>query len=287
MVRKLVWVPVWVPVLLVSVLVLVGCGGCGAVGEQAVVTTDGGWSTTETVADPMVRVAVIDTGFSSRAIPQENMLPGQNYIQPQASTEDTFGHGTAMASVILRYAPEAVLVPLVSSAYDRGRLSQVEPEVLAGMIRDAVDVYHCRIINISAGMVADEACVAEAVAYAEEQGALIIAAAGNDYKEKGETPYYPAAYDTVLAVGALDGEAVADFSQRGEWVDVYAPGTDVTVLTISGNETTQTGTSCATARICAGAVALLRENSAYTPAQLRQLLLEQAKLLPEGGFGWQ
>ena len=48
-----------------------------------------------------VVIGIIDTGISTNAIPGENILPGKNYVDPARSTEDTYGHGTAVASVIL------------------------------------------------------------------------------------------------------------------------------------------------------------------------------------------
>lgn len=95
-----------------------------------------------------VRIAVIDTGFSTRAIAAEHIAEGKNYLDALVSTEDTYGHGTAVASVILQYAPEVQLVPLISSAYEDGHIRQVDADTLAQILRDAVDIYGCQVINI-------------------------------------------------------------------------------------------------------------------------------------------
>ena len=73
---------------------------------------------TESDVKVPVTIAVIDTGFSSAAIPPENIIEGKNYLDDTLSTEDTYGHGTAIASVILDVCPDALLVPLVSNVYD-------------------------------------------------------------------------------------------------------------------------------------------------------------------------
>ena len=119
----------------------------------------------------------------------------------------------------------------------KGKIRQVGTHTLAQMIRDAVDVYQCRIINISAGLVLDKDAVRDAVEYAKEQGVLVVASAGNDYDVNGAVKYYPAGYDSVLAVGALteDGKEVGPFSQRGDWVNCYEIGEAVTIKTLSGN----------------------------------------------------
>ena len=226
-----------------------------------------------------VRIAVIDTGFSSKAIPAENVAQGANYLIEDGSTEDTYGHGTAVASVILEHSSNAILVPLVSNVYDSGKVSFVDNATYAQMIRDAVDIYECEIINISAGLVLDKEAIREAIAHAEEMGVLVVASAGNDYLENPGQVYYPAAYETVLAVGSLavDGTQIAEFSQRDTWVDLFAPGEEISVLTLSGDSTTEKGSSYAAARVTAAAVGYLQKKANLSPAELRRLLIEEAQ----------
>ncbi len=227
-----------------------------------------------------VKVAVIDTGFSQKAIPAENIIEGRNYLYPELSTEGTYGHGTAVASIILQYASDVMLVPLVSSAYEKGKIKQVDNDTLAQMILDAVDVYDCDIINISAGIVLDKDTIRAACAHAEEEGVLIVASAGNDYQVNSDVKYYPAAYDTVLAVGALnkDGTEIADFSQRGEWVDIYAIGEEGTISTLSGNTRTGDGSSYSAAKVTAIAANFIKAAAGFDIQQLREKIKEEVDL---------
>ena len=232
-----------------------------------------------------VTIAVIDTGFSSRAIPLENVVEGKNYLDESLSTEDTYGHGTAVASVILEHCPEALLVPLVSNAYEKGKILQVENDTFAQIIREAVDVYGCDIINISAGLILDKPTIREAVAYAEQKGVLVVSSVGNDYATEGKFMYYPAGYDSVFAVGSVDKEetAISAFSQRGSWVDIYACGEEVTISTLSGNTRTSDGTSYSAAKVSAYAARLIMEAKKHpSPEELRKMLLEQTKELESG-----
>lgn len=241
--------------------------------------------TEENVPPSPVVIGVIDTGFSTRAIPSENILEGKNYLAPDASTEDTYGHGTAIASVILARMPEAQLVPLVSNAYDGGKLLQVDNDTFSDIIREAVDSYHCDILNISAGLVLDKDSVREAVAYAEEKGVLIVASVGNDYADAGALRYYPAAYETVLAVGSVNPEetAISTFSQRGTWVDLYTCGEKITIHTLSGNIRESDGTSYSAALVTARAAQLLAQSdTAMTPIQLREQILQMTESLEDG-----
>ena len=267
--------------LLVSVaLLLCGCGAAPQSNMETLPIEDTIPQPTVPETEPetqTVRVAVIDTGFSPESIPAQNVEQGKNYLDESLSTLDTYGHGTAVAGIILDYAPQTVLVPLISNRYDDGHMRQVDNDTFARMIRDAVDIYDCRIINISAGLVLDKDTVRQATAYAEDQGVLVVASSGNDYDVNGAVPYYPAAYESVLAVGALDagGTQIAAFSQRGDWVDLYEIGEDVTIRTLSGSTRTSDGTSYAAAKIAAAAVNLLLQEPKLTATELRNRLLEE------------
>ncbi len=69
--------------------------------------------------------------------------------------------------------------------------------------------------------------VADAVAYADQRGVVMVAAAGND-GPCSDCVGYPAAHDEVIAVSAADrNDDLADFSSAGPEVDLAAPGVDV------------------------------------------------------------
>ncbi len=214
-------------------------------------------------ADKKLRVAVVDTGFSDKSIPDGSIAGGKNYIVESMGTDDTYGHGTAVASIILENVPDAELVALVSSVYDHGKLTQVDADTFARIIMDAVDVYECDVINVSAGFAADVETVRQAVDYAKEKGVVIVAAAGNDYQDNPDAKYYPAAYESVIAVGSMNENktSISDFSQRGEWVDIYECGENITVKTLSGNERIVSGTSYSAAIVTAKVCKILEENS--------------------------
>lgn len=241
-------------------------------------------ATVEYVTRDPVIIGIIDTGISTKAIDSDHILEGKNYLDPSLDAEDTYGHGTAVASVILKELPQAQFVPLVSNAYNKGKIEQVDNDVFAQMIRDAVDVYHCQIINLSVGLILDKPSIREAVAYAEEKGVLVVASAGNDYATDGEFTYYPAAYETVLSVGSVNKKKneISDFSQRGDWVDIYARGEEITIKTLSGDKRESEGTSYSAALVTARAARLLQKNKNLTPESLREKLLKNAKELSDG-----
>ena len=232
-----------------------------------------------------VRVAVIDTGFSTKAIPKENIVEGNNYLDKSLSTDDTYGHGTAMASIILEECNGVELVPLISNAYEDGKITQVDNDVFAQIIIDAVKVYKCDIINISAGLMLDKPSVKEAILFAEENNVLIVASGGNDYVENGQSKYYPAAYESVLAVGSVNKEEtdISSFSQRGDWIDIYTCGEDVTYATLSGSTRMSDGTSYSTARISGYAANILKNSKTKLEvSKLREIIKNNANVLHDG-----
>jgi hypothetical protein len=95
------------------------------------------------------------------------------------------------------------------------------------------------LINLSLGFYtvldATPAGVEAAVADALDAGIPVVAAAGNDAIS---SPAYPAYFPGVTGVGALgsDGSSIADFSNRGPWVNVFAPGEQVQSAFVRGRE---------------------------------------------------
>ena len=248
-------------------------------------------------AEP-VRIAVIDTGAASLAIDPANIVQGKNYILPDRDTEDLVGHGTAISAIIVGsgsagiegLCPDALIVPLVwYSKNDDGFAVRGKASMTAQAIRDAIDLYGCRVINLSAGSTGNDIALKRAVAYAEEKGVLIVSCAGND-GTSGR--YYPGAYDTVLCVGSCDadGTAAADFSNANDTVDLLAPGQDLQIATIQGGTATSSGTSFSSAYVAAAAARLLMEDPGLTPAHLRAILCETAVDIGPVGYdtasGW-
>lgn len=92
------------------------------------------------------------------------------------------------------------------------------------------------------------------VARLEELGLVVVAAAGNEGREEKR---YPAAYPSVIGVGAVDREGkLFATSNRGAWVELYAPGVEV-LSTMPGSAFAfGSGTSLAAAHVT-GSLAVL------------------------------
>jgi len=76
------------------------------------------------------------------------------------------------------------------------------------------------------------------------RGVVFVAAAGNGGPDA--PPGYPAAYEEVIAVTAVDRKGASyDLANRGSYIDVGAPGVQIRIALPGGKEAVQSGTSFA------------------------------------------
>ena len=206
---------------------------------------------------------------------------GWDFIDRDNTPTDSNGHGTHVAGTI---AAEQNGFGITGVAYNArimpvrvlGDSGGSDLDVAAG-IRYAAD-NQARVINLSLGGSASSA-ITSAVQYANQKGALVVMAAGND---GGSQPVSPAnlANQWGIAVGAVDyNRKLADFSDRAGAIPlsyVVAPG--VNILSTAPNNTYQSlsGTSMAAPHVSGVAALILSANPTLNPAQLTTLLTADA-----------
>ncbi|WP_049925783.1 S8 family peptidase [Halopiger goleimassiliensis] len=144
---------------------------------------------------------------------------------------------------------------------------------IADAIQWAVD-QGVDVINLSLGASSGYYTLKNACQYAVEQGTLPIAAAGND----GGAVSYPAAYDSVLAVSAVDSnDRLTSFSNYGEEIDVAAPGSRVVSSDLNDSYTRASGTSMAAPVVSGVAGLVLSLYPDLSADELRTHLRETAE----------
>jgi subtilisin family serine protease len=189
---------------------------------------------------------------------------GYDFVDGAGNPQDQNGHGTHVAGIIAARGGNGIggsgvawrarlMVVRVLDAQARGTTSTVAQGVRYAVANGA------RIINLSLAGPASTKDLEDAVAYAQQRGVLVVAAAGNDGRDLAAGPTYPAGYsfDNVLGVAATDESGgLSAISDYGPGVDLSAPGVDILSTALGGGYEWRTGTSMAAPHV-AGALALL------------------------------
>jgi len=171
-------------------------------------------------------------------------------------------HGTAIASIIaangsdyvgLAPSAEVFAAAVFEKDRERGEIASTVSLVRAldWLITSGVDV-----VNISLAGPPNR-LLESALSRADERGVMILAAAGNGGPVA--QPMYPAAYDSVVAVTAVDSAGqVFRLANRGGYLDIAAPGVSLLHARAGGGYAASSGTSFAVP-FAATAAARLRQ----------------------------
>ncbi|MDG4785295.1 S8/S53 family peptidase [Micromonospora sp. WMMD1102] len=199
------------------------------------------WPPAHAAANGTAQVAILDTAMP----PLWRELPGglQALVVERFPVPDRIGHpldenrdgrldrqaghGYFICGLVGRVAPAAgVSVSTVLHASGEGD----EARIALALLEEA----SAPIVNLSLGGYTEgdipPTSLIAAVRRILAADRVVVAAAGNDGEraERAERPFWPAAIDGVVAVGAFQtldgGPAPAPFTNRGPGVDVYAPG---------------------------------------------------------------
>lgn len=190
-------------------------------------------------------------------------------------------HGTAIAGIIsarnrLRgIAPRARL--LAARAFSAAPEKPSEQEATTVSIARALDWASSRdaeIFNLSFSGPPDP-IVRQVVEALIERGAFLVAAAGNS--GPSATPAYPAAYDGVVAVTAVDTDRqLYKAANQGEYIEIAAPGVDVLVPLPDEKYDMVSGTSFAAAHVSAVAALILQRHGKLRTSDLHNRLMATA-----------
>ena len=176
------------------------------------------------------KVCIIDSGYDygHPDLPAANVTGEMGLSGPW--NEDDHSHGTHVAGTIAAVGDNGEGVVGVNSDENMnlhivrvfnaaGNFAYASS--LVGAVSDCVDA-DADIISMSLGGSFENPIERKAMDAAAREGVLIIAAAGND---GNATHSYPASYDSVMSVAAIDSAAQhANFSQRTSQVEIAGPG---------------------------------------------------------------
>ena len=260
------------------------------------------WSVT--TGNSSVTIAVIDSGIDYRhselapnmwANPNEipdngqdddsngyvDDIYGWDFINNDADPLDDLFHGTHVSGIaaaaangntdgLVGICPDCKLMAVkVLDASGSGPL-----DVVANGITYAAD-QGARVINLSLGGTIGTATLQNAIDYAWNAGAVVVAAAGNNGLEQD---FYPAAYANAIAVASTNSDDYRScYSNYGDFVDVAAPGETIystLPLDANGNDDygVKSGTSMASPHVAGLAGLLFSQNPGRSNAVVRSLI---------------
>ena len=248
-----------------------------------------------------VTVALFDAGLNYTLPPFSRRLargPGGEFLgydywdmddrpfdsNPARSAFAPQRHGTEIASVLLREAPEARLLPY---RYPRPDMNRMADMVAAADRNGAV------IVSLPMGSNRMADWLAFLNAARARPHMLFVISAGNNGRNIDETPVYPAAF-------GLDNSIVVSSSEQSGWrargsnwgklrVDLMVPAENVPVTRFDGSAGYGSGSSHAVARVAALAARMLARNPRWRAPELKAAILEQAKPAPQPSVtrhGW-
>ncbi|MDX1498887.1 MAG: S8 family serine peptidase [Woeseiaceae bacterium] len=221
-------------------------------------------------ADTRLRVGIVD----SAVLPDHHAFRDTHIVARDFAAhegERPATHGTAVASLVARSTGDAGEIYAASvffqlPGYAPGATTESLVAALDWLVTENVDV-----INMSlAGP--GNALLETAIEKLQANGALIVAAVGNN-GPAGE-PLYPAAYEGVIGVTAVDrDERIFRYANRGPHVDCAAEGVNVKVAdSETGGWRIESGTSMASPHVAVIAGLTRREAQVEAGAVLSWLI---------------
>ncbi len=230
------------------------------------------------------KVAIVDSGVSSGHPDIGKIVAQKDFVEGNAVADDDYGHGTRVTGIAGALTDNGkgmaggcfkcgLLIAKVMSANGFA----TDSKIIKG-IDWSVD-HGADVVNLSLGGPANSDVLRTEVNRAYSRGTVVVAAAGN---ERSRVRQYPAAYSNAIAVSATgQGDRLADFSSRGDWVDLAAPGKGILSTRKSGGYGKQSGTSFS-APFVSGLAGLLASQG-MSADSIRQRMQGSAKDLGHAG----
>jgi hypothetical protein len=245
----------------------------------------------------LVDVAILDSGVDDGHPDLNGAIA--SYVPGALGKRDKLGHGTHVAGIIAAAVNNGVGIAGIAGCRLHCWKIFADPPAgstdasfdfntysngLAATLDSAV-----KVVNLSIGGTASSNT--EAVLFRElrEAGVLTVAAMGNEF-EDGNPDEFPAAYEDVVAVGAVDEmDRRAPFSCTGKHIALVAPGVNIlstvprqkSILADNVDYDSWPGTSMATPHVAACAAlayATLQRSMANRDAIVKKMQDKAIKL---------
>lgn len=243
------------------------------------------------IANNDVIVAVLDTGCDPDHEDGGDFVQGYDFVNNTADVIDDHGHGTFCAGQIAAQVNDIGAGGIAANLFSyHSRGIKIMPVKFldasgsgtcwnaARAIRFAVD-NAAKVLSCSFGGRCDGYAVQDAVIYAQNMGAVIVAAAGNsglDADASSANMIYPMGYpyDHILSLGAIERDGtMASYSTYGRVsVDAVGIGTNAFSLLPVDSYGYMTGTSMVAPQGSAVAAMMLAMNAHLTNVEVVDII---------------
>ncbi|TQV84953.1 PKD domain-containing protein [Aliikangiella coralliicola] len=220
-----------------------------------------------------IRICIIDGGVQANHQEFANKVLAQNAWLGSLSADS---HGTHVAGIAAALDNNGGVVGVAPDADILNADVFNGPFVQQSTFMEALDWcvdQGARVVNMSYGdpnVTNSNYESAHQAAY--DAGVVLIAASGND--GNGNSPKYPAAFSSVVAVNQSNSnDSLTGVGQNGE---ITAPGANIYSTDLGGGYSTKSGTSMASPHAAGAAALILSANSNLSPLQVRQALANTA-----------
>ncbi len=219
---------------------------------------------------------------------------GYDFYNDDGDPNDDNGHGTHCAGIIAAEPNNGLDITGICWNAEVMSLKFLD-RYGYGDIEDAATAFYYAVENgaeiISNSWGGDYApqTLRDAIDYANSQGVIVVAAAGNN---NSDTISYPAACENVIAVAATNSnDEKATFSDYGDLVDIAAPGVDIlslrpenkyTGINYDGFTSIASGTSMACPHVAGACGLLLSANPTLSVDEVYELILQTGDEIDDG-----
>jgi subtilisin family serine protease len=191
-----------------------------------------------------------------------------------------FGHGTMTTGLVHLVAPTAKILPLKAfSSNGTGYLSNIVAALYYAVQHNA------NVVNMSFDLASASPAINQAVSYANQNGVILVAAAGN---ESTSAPVYPAALDgRVMGIASTsNSDTLSSFSNYGD-TDVWiaAPGEYVMSTFPGGTYASASGTSFSSPLVAGSAALMLSSQPGLNQSNASNAFSHAIKLTPNLNHG--
>ena len=234
---------------------------------------------------------------------------GWNFQAGNSDTMDVNGHGTFCAGIIaargnnalgiIGVAPQSKIMPLtITDAEGAGLISDAAAAIVYAVDKGA------RVINLSVGDYKKLKVITTALAVAYQKKVVAVCSAGNDSCDKYHTP--GSEVDAICVAASDPADLHCEFSNKGYWLDVCAPGgdpdpwdpenilsllsavhsADLNPFVIGGQYCRMAGTSASAPYVAGAAALILGLHPDYEVDVVRSLLRASAESADGGPWSY-